>query len=42
MFKPRDEVVRACDQIIRACKDHITENSTRRKEEMQTEEEIGG
>ena len=35
------EVVQARDQIIRAGKDHTAGNSTRRKEERQTEEEMG-
>ena len=34
-------MVRARDQIIRASKDHTAGNSTRRKEERQTEEEMG-
>ena len=36
------KAIRARDQIIRACKDHIRGNSTRRKEERQTKEEMGG
>ena len=39
---PKADVVWTRDQIIRACKDHITGNSTRRKGERQTEEEMGG
>ena len=35
-------MVRARDQIVRADKDHTAGNSTRRKEERQTEEEMGG
>ena len=35
-------MVRARDQIVRAGKDHTAGNSTRRKEERQTEEEMGG
>ena len=35
-------MVWACDQIVRAVKDHTTGHSTRRKEERQTEEEMGG
>ena len=35
-------MVQTRDQIVRAVKDHTTGNSTRRKEERQTEEEMGG
>ena len=41
-IRPKAKVVRVRDQIIRACEDPITGNNTKRKEERQTEDEMGG